>query len=122
MMAVALFSAFILIRSNWPSGGHPYEEVDMEKAMAYMEYEGDFLLIDLDSPEVFAASSLSGMQNAVNIPYQQLIDDPILLLTDKSSMIYLFSEDDDCSQKAAMKLTSTGYNSVTRIVNDTDNR
>ena len=117
MLAVALFSAFILFRSHWPTGTLPYEEVDLEQALEYMEYEKDYMLIELDSPELFPASAVYNVPNVVNIPYEKLLDNPLLAQTEGNAMIYVYSEDDECSVKAAMKLTSTGYTSVTRIIN-----
>ena len=92
----------------------------MEQALTYMEYEGAYTLIDLDSPEEFSESPFAGSPDAVNIPYEQLLDDTFILSSDKSSMIYVYSRDDECSQKAAMKLSELGFISVTRITDQED--
>ena len=112
MLIVGVFSAFIVFKNIRPSRGLPYEKVTMEQAYEYMEYEGDYLLLDISDPESFHQKHIQG---ALNIPYGQLVERIGFEVTDKSRIIYICGSDASLCAKAAMKLNQMGYTGITEI-------
>ena len=112
MLAVGLFSAFILYRSFRPTAGLPYEKITPEQAMEYMDYEEGYILLDIDDAEEYSSLHIAG---AINIPYSQLLDKIVTEIPDKKKMIYLYGNDEVTADKAAVKLSELGYDNITMI-------
>ena len=111
MLAVAVISLIIIIRTLRPSPGRKYEQLGMDQALEYMMYEEDYILVDVSSREEFEDDH---MPDAVSIPYQN-IQDAYSVLTDPDQQIYIYSRSEEISQKAAAKLCEMGYINITEI-------
>ncbi len=112
ILLVGLFSVYILFRSLHPSGKLPYEQLEMSKAVTYMEYEKDYVLVDAGKVEDYAAYHIPG---AISLPLDTLAKTAPTALTEKEQLIYVCAADTETSRKAALALCSLGYANVTEI-------
>ena len=112
MLLVGIASAFILYKNIRPSRGVPYEEATMEQAAEYMTYEKNYVLLDVSSEEAFQAEH---MEEALNVPYEKLVERSTLTLPDKVQMVYVCGQDPEEARKAARKLCELGYKNITLI-------
>ena len=108
----AAFSAAILIKTLWPSKGLPYEQITMEQAAEYMEYESDYILLDVRTEEEYAKGHIPG---AICISSDEIKAKANELLPDKEQMIYVYCRSGNRSKKAAQTLCSMGYTNITEI-------
>lgn len=111
ILLVAAFSAVILYRA-FLFEKKTYEQIDMEQAAEYMEYEEDYLIIDVRPETDYLDGHLPG---AVNLPLEQLEEKAILLLKDKEQMIYVYGGSGKESRKAARWLGNRDYINITEI-------
>ena len=108
----AAFSAAILIKTLWPSKGLPYEQITMEQAAEYMEYESDYILLDVRTEEEYAKGHIPG---AICISSDEIKAKANELLPDKEQMIYVYCRSGNRSRQASEKLVKLGYTSVVEI-------
>lgn len=107
-----VFSAVILIKTLWPSKGLPYEQVTMEQAAEYMEYEEGYILLDVRTREEYDGGHIPG---AVCIPHEEIKEKAEMLLPDKEQMIYVYCRSGNRSKQAAQALCDLGYTNITEI-------
>ena len=112
MLAVGILSAVIMWKNWRPSPGKPFEQVTMEQALEYMDYEEGYVLADIDPPEQFEKRHPEG---AVNLPYENLGNQIISEYSDLEQQIYIVGTDSKNCEMAAYKLSSMGYVNVTQI-------
>ena len=112
MLAVGVISAVIIWKNFRPSPGKPYEQVTLEQAMTFMDYETDFILVDIGSEDAFSEEHLDG---AVNLPYEELGSRVSVVLPDKNQQIYVYGRDPKQSEMAARKLCTLGYTNIMEI-------
>ena len=117
IILVGVFSGYSMYRSFRPSGDLPYEQISMEKALEYMEYETGYILLDVSSGEDYSKHHIPG---AVNIPYSDLADAASKSLPDPQQMIYICAARSKDSRKAAKKLCNLGYTNITEIGSTAD--
>ena len=112
ILLTIVFSAVILIKTLWPGKGLPYEQITMEQAMEYMEYEEGYVLLDVRTEEEYAQGHIPG---AVCIPQEEITEKAGKLLTDKEQMIYVYCRSGNRSKKAALAICNMGYTNITVI-------
>ncbi len=112
MALVGIFSAFILYRTLRPERGLPYEQITMEQAAEYMEYEQGYALVDVRTQEEYDTGHIPG---AICIPNEEIEQKAPELLTDQEQMIYVYCRTGKRSKEAARKLCRMGYINVTEI-------
>ncbi len=86
-----------------------YRQIGMEEAVAIMEEEEDYLILDVRTPEEFAAGHIPG---AVNLPNEAIGTEEIPLLPDKKQLILVYCRSGNRSKQAAGKLAALGYTQV----------
>ena len=112
MFAVGVISAIIIWKTHRPSPGKPFEQITMEQALAFMEYETGYILVDIGTPEEFEDGHLEG---AENLPYDQFGSMVMTVLPDQGQQIYLYGRDAKKADMAAHKLSELGYSNVSEI-------
>ena len=113
MALIGVFTLFILFRRSFKSDKDlGYEQITMEQAVKYMEYEEDYILLDVSSEEEYENYHIP---SSVNVPYDELKQYAMENLTDNSQLIYVCSADGKESRKAANLLCDLGYTNVTEI-------
>ena len=115
MVIVGLFSIYSVYKSMRPTRGLPYERLTFEQAEEYMEFEGEFyVLVDVGTKEEYASGHMKG---AINIPYDNLVEESVTALPDIGEQIYLYGRDEVTCDKAARKLRELGYNNIASLGN-----
>ena len=74
-----------------------------------MERETDYVILDVRTPEEFAAGHIP---NAINIPNETIGASEISALPDKDQLILVYCRSGRRSKEAAQKLVSLGYTSI----------
>ena len=86
-----------------------YRQMDMNNAIAMMAEETDYLILDVRTPEEFAAGHIPG---AINIPNEEIGTARIPELTDKDQLILVYCRSGNRSKQASEKLAAQGYSNI----------
>ena len=86
-----------------------YVQISMEEAVAMMEEETDYVILDVRTPEEFVQKHIAG---AVNVPNEVIGDDEIAELPDKEQLILVYCRSGNRSKQASEKLAALGYTNV----------
>lgn len=86
-----------------------YRQISMEQAVRMMERETDYVILDVRTPQEFAAGHIP---NAINIPNETIGASEISALPDKDQLILVYCRSGRRSKEAAQKLVSLGYTSI----------
>ena len=111
-LITGLCAVFLIVRSVRPSRGRPYEMLSVEDAKTYMSYEENYVIVDVRTPEAYAAGHLD---RALNIPYDKIVRQAYSYLGDAGETIYVYGENEEQSCAAAQKLSNMGYTGVAEI-------
>lgn len=91
------------------AGENSYVQISMDEAVAMMEEETDYVILDVRTPEEFAQKHIPG---AVNVPNEEIGDDEIAELPDKEQLILVYCRSGNRSKQASEKLAALGYTNV----------
>ena len=91
------------------AGENSYVQISMDEAVAMMEEETDYVILDVRTPEEFAQKHIPG---AVNVPNEVIGDDEIAELPDKEQLILVYCRSGNRSKQASEKLAALGYTNV----------
>ncbi len=86
-----------------------YREITQEEAWNIMRNEKDFTILDVRTPEEFAAGHIEG---AVNIPLGDMGEGEICELPDRSRRLLVYCRSGVRSKMAAEKLAAKGYKRI----------
>ena len=86
-----------------------YRQIDMQEAIALMESETGYVILDVRTPEEFAEKHIP---NAINIPNETIGREEIPELPDKNQMILVYCRSGNRSKQASEKLADLGYTNV----------
>ena len=86
-----------------------YRQVSTADAIAIMESEEGYLILDVRTPEEFAAGHIPG---AVNIPNESIGTDEIPQLPVKDQLILVYCRSGNRSKQASSKLVKLGYTNI----------
>ena len=86
-----------------------YMKISMDEAIAMMEAEKDYLIVDVRSYEEFAQGHIPG---ALNVPNESIGTEPPLLLPDKDQLIMIYCRSGNRSKQASQKLVDMGYSNI----------
>ena len=92
--------------------GPGYSQIGMETAMDLMASETGHIILDVRTPEEFAAGHIPG---ALNIPNETIGTDEIPQLPEKEQRIYVYCRSGNRSKQAAEKLVALGYTGIVEI-------
>ena len=110
IMLLFLLSASLLTGC---SGGVPkentYRQVSMDEAVRIMEEQSGYLILDVRTPEEYAAGHIP---NAVNLPNESIGSAEISWLPQKDQLILVYCRSGRRSKEAAAKLVALGYTNV----------
>lgn len=104
-LSALLFSGCVASHNSAGS----YRQISMEQAVRMMERETDYVILDVRTPEEFAAGHIP---NAINIPNETIGASEISALPDKDQLILVYCRSGRRSKEAAQKLVSLGYTSI----------
>ena len=86
-----------------------YRQVAMEEAVAMMETEDNYVILDVRTPEEFRDGHIPG---AVNIANETIGTEEIPELPDKDQLILVYCRSGNRSKQASQKLAVLGYTKV----------
>jgi len=94
-----------------------YRQVSMDEAIAMMEEESGYMILDVRTPEEFAGKHIPG---AVNIPNETIGTAEIPELPDKEQLILVYCRSGNRSKQASEKLAALGYTNIVEFggIND----
>lgn len=108
--AAALMAVCILIGCGEKTSA--YRSVSQSEAMAMMESETDYVILDVRRPDEFETKHIPG---AVNIPNETITDTMPAELDDLSQLIFVYCRSGNRSRQAAQKLAGMGYTNIVEI-------
>ena len=86
-----------------------YRQITMDEAVAMMEEEKDYIILDVRTAAEFNEEHIPG---AVNIPNETIGTDAIPELPDKDQLILVYCRSGNRSKQASEKLVKLGYTNV----------
>ena len=86
-----------------------YRQISMDEAIAIMEDENDYIILDVRTPDEFADKHIS---DAINIPNEAIGTEEIPELPDKEHLILVYCRSGNRSKQASEKLAALGYTNI----------
>lgn len=90
-----------------------FKSVSMDEGLKLMTSDKDFVLLDVRTPEEFAAGHIPGALQLTNETFTK--QDAENLLKDKNQTIYVYCRSGRRSKQASQKLIDLGYVNVIEI-------
>ena len=111
---IPIFAALLFLAGCSATGkeGPGYSQITMEEARQRLSIECGFIILDVRTPEEFAAGHIPG---ALNIPNETIGTDEIPQLPEKEQRIYVYCRSGNRSKQAAEKLVALGYTGIVEI-------
>ena len=107
---VPLFAALLLIAGcAAPAQESGYRQVTAEEAIALMEKESGYIILDVRTAQEYSEKHIP---DAVNIPNESIGAEDLPALPDKNQLILVYCRSGNRSKQAAEKLVSLGYTNV----------
>ena len=112
-VALLLLSGCAAQAQNQPG----YRQINMEEAIAMMETESDYRILDVRTPEEFSRNHIPG---AINIANETIGSEEIPELPDKHQLILVYCRSGNRSKQASEKLVAMGYTNIVEFggIND----
>lgn len=100
-----------------PQPAQTYRQIGMDEALAMMETESDYIILDVRTPEEFKERHIP---DAVNVPNETIGAEDIPQLPDKEQLIMVYCRSGNRSKQASEKLVKLGYSKVVEFggIND----
>jgi len=94
-----------------------YRQISMEEAVAMMEEESGYIILDVRTPEEFREKHIPG---AINIANETIGTEKIPELPDKGQLILVYCRSGNRSKQASEKLAALGYTNIVEFggIND----
>ena len=74
-----------------------------------MDYETDYIILDVRTPEEYEEKHITG---AVNLPNETIKTEEITQLPDKEQLILVYCRSGNRSKQASQKLADLGYTNI----------
>ena len=113
IMALLLLSGCAAQVQKVPS----YRQINMDEAIAMMEAESDYIILDVRTPEEFGEKHIPG---AINVANETIGSEEIPELPDKAQLILVYCRSGNRSKQASEKLVALGYTNIVEFggIND----
>ena len=86
-----------------------YRQITMSEAIAMIEKEKDYIILDVRRPDEFAEKHIPG---AINIPNEIIGTEDIKELPNKKQLILVYCRSGNRSKQASEKLVKLGYTNI----------
>ena len=107
---VPLFAALLLIAGcAAPAQESGYRQVTAEEAIALMEKESGYIILDVRTAQEYSEKHIP---KAVNIPNESIGTEDLPALPDKNQLILVYCRSGNRSKQASEKLAALGYTNV----------
>ena len=104
LMFLAMFGLVSCTNSQ-----NEYRQMTMSDAMNMMEYESDYIILDVRTLEEYSEKHILG---AINIPNETIDNKEITELPDKEQLIFVYCRSGNRSKQASEKLVKLGYTNI----------
>jgi rhodanese-related sulfurtransferase len=91
------------------SPNNTYKQITMSEAIAMMEKEKDYIILDVRRPDEFAEKHIPG---AINIPNEIIGTEDIKELPNEKQLILVYCRSGNRSKQASEKLVKLGYTNI----------
>ena len=105
LMAALMLLAGCAVPAEKPA----FHQVTANEAIAIMEQETDYIILDVRRPDEFAERHIPG---AINIPNESIGSQPIPQLPDRDQLILVYCRSGNRSKQASAKLAALGYTNI----------
>ena len=94
-----------------------YRQINMDEAIAMMEAESDYIILDVRTPEEFSEKHIPG---AINVANETIGSEEIPELPEKDQLILVYCRSGNRSKQASEKLVALGYTNIVEFggIND----
>ena len=107
---IPLFAALLLIAGcAAPAQESGYRQVTAEEAIALMEKESGYIILDVRTAQEYSEKHIP---NAVNIPNESIGTEELPALPDKNQLILVYCRSGNRSKQASEKLAALGYTNI----------
>lgn len=108
---ILIFVSIIIIMglTGCEEKGMRYTQIGMEEAVAMMENEENYIILDVRTAEEFAEKHIP---NAINIPNETIGSEELTELPDKNQLILVYCRSGNRSKQASEKLVALGYTNI----------
>ena len=89
--------------------GPGYRQISMDEAIAMMEEENGYIILDVRTPEEFSDKHIPG---AINVANETIGIGEIPELPDKEQLILVYCRSGNRSKQASEKLAALGYTNI----------
>ena len=113
-----LLSLLLLTGCAAPAEQEPgYLQISTDEAIAMMEEENNYIILDVRTPEEFSDKHIP---DAINIPNETIGTEDIPELPDKDQLILVYCRSGNRSKQASDKLVGLGYTNIVEFggIND----
>jgi rhodanese-related sulfurtransferase len=108
-VSLALMLISLLVGCNGGDHTNTYEQITPAEAKALMDSEDGYVILDVRTPEEFAAGHIAG---AILIPDYEIREKAESILTDKDQLILVYCRSGRRSKNAANELATLGYTNI----------
>ena len=107
---IPLFAALLLIAGcAAPAQESGYRQVTAEEAIALMEKESGYIILDVRTAQEYSEKHIP---DAVNIPNESIGAEDLPALPDKNQLILVYCRSGNRSKQASEKLAALGYTNI----------
>ena len=106
LLSALMFTGCAGISNHQPN---KYRQITVDEAVAMMESERGYIILDVRRPDEFAAGHIP---NAINVPNESIGTDEISELPDKDQLIMVYCRSGRRSKEASEKLVKLGYTNI----------
>ena len=113
-----MFSFLLLAGCAAPAESEAsYRQISTDGAIAMMEEENNYIILDVRTPEEFSDKHIP---DAINIPNETIGTEEIPELPDKAQLILVYCRSGNRSKQASDKLANLGYTNIVEFggIND----
>ena len=112
-----LLTILLLVGCAASSEVTAYRQISMDEAIVMMEEESGYIILDVRTPEEFAAQHIPG---AINVANETIGTEEIPDLPDKEQLILVYCRSGNRSKQASEKLVALGYTNIVEFggIND----
>ena len=108
-VSVALMLIPLLVGCNSGNIKSAYDQITPAEAKALMDSEDGYIILDVRTPEEFAAGHIAG---TILIPDYEIGEKAESVLTDKDQLILVYCRSGRRSKNAANELATLGYTNI----------
>ena len=108
-LSVALMLIPVLVGCHGGAQKNVYKQITPAEAKALMDSEEGYRILDVRTPEEFAAGHIAG---AILIPDYEIGSKAERILTDKDQLILVYCRSGRRSKNAAKELAALGYTNI----------